>query len=477
MKFHSTFIRFSSLVHGSSLKIKAISRVEEEHTRECKADLLKVQRNLDPTLRPLQRAKEYKRALNAVKLDRLFAKPFLGAMEGHCDGVVSLAKSPTHLSVVLSGAADGEIRLWDVSSRHSLRVLRGHAGAVRGLSVTYDGRRCISCGDDGTVRVWLMPSPALGEMFSSGGSVIPRQHALLVCDAKTGGAMRDVDCHWGKETFATAGDAVELWNEGRTEPAAKFSWGVDTVLSVRFNPIEPDVFASCGSDRSIALYDVRTQTPIRKLVMQNKSTKLSWNPMEAFNFTVANEDTNLYSFDMRKLTIATCVHKDFVSAVLDVDYSPTGREFVAGSYDRTVRIFDYNGGHSRDVYHLKRMQRVFCTRFSMDGTYVISGSDDMNVRVWKAEAGSQLGTLLPREKRTKQYRDALKNRFKHMPEIKRIARHQHVPKAIHKAQKLRRKMEGAVRKKKANRVEHGAANASLEEYRPARKERIISEVE
>jgi WD repeat and SOF domain-containing protein 1 len=82
---------------------------------------------------------------------------------------------------------------------------------------------------------------------------------------------------------------------------------------------------------------------------------------------VANEDTNLYSYDMRKLTIATCVHRDFVSAVMDVDYSPTGREFVAGSYDRTVRIFDYNGGHSRDVYHLKRMQRVFCTRFSMDG--------------------------------------------------------------------------------------------------------------
>ena len=54
------------------MKIKAISRVEEEHTRECKADLLKVQRNLDPTLRPLQRAKEYKRALNAVKLDWLF---------------------------------------------------------------------------------------------------------------------------------------------------------------------------------------------------------------------------------------------------------------------------------------------------------------------------------------------------------------------------------------------------------------------
>ena len=26
-----------------------------------------------------------------------------------------------------------------------------------------------------------------------------------------------------------------------------------------------------------------------------------------------------------------------------------GREFVAGSYDRTVRIFGFNGGHSREV--------------------------------------------------------------------------------------------------------------------------------
>ena len=42
---------------------------------------------------------------------------------------------------------------------------------------------------------------------------------------------------------------------------------------------------------------------------------------------------------------------------MDVDYSPTGREVVAGSYDRSVRIFAYNGGRSREVYHTKRMQR------------------------------------------------------------------------------------------------------------------------
>lgn len=49
----------------------------------------------------------------------------------------------------------------------------------------------------------------------------------------------------------------------------------------------------------------------------------------------ANEDCCLYTYDMRRLASASCVHQDFVSAVMDVDYSPTGREFVAGSYDRS----------------------------------------------------------------------------------------------------------------------------------------------
>lgn len=54
---------------------------------------------------------------------------------------------------------------------------------------------------------------------------------------------------------------------------------------MRFNPAEPDVFATTGSDRGIALYDLRSSTPIRKLVMQTRTNAIAWNPMEAFNFT------------------------------------------------------------------------------------------------------------------------------------------------------------------------------------------------
>ena len=48
---------------------------------------------------------------------------------------------------------------------------------------------------------------------------------------------------------------------------------------------------------------------LRKLVMQTRANSVAWNPMEAFNFTAASEDCNLYSYDMRKLASATCVHQ------------------------------------------------------------------------------------------------------------------------------------------------------------------------
>ncbi len=58
---------------------------------------------------------------------------------------------------------------------------------------------------------------------------------------------------------------------------------------------------------------------------------------------------SLYSFDIRYLQRPFNIHKDHVAAVIDVDYAPTGKEFVSGSYDKTVRIFSADKGHSRFV--------------------------------------------------------------------------------------------------------------------------------
>lgn len=101
------------------VKVKAICRNEKEYTKQTNSEIQKVQRapSVSPVLHPFQKAREYKRALNAVKLEKVFAKPFLKALDHHSDGVQVMAKNRFNLVDVLSGSADGEIILWNVAER------------------------------------------------------------------------------------------------------------------------------------------------------------------------------------------------------------------------------------------------------------------------------------------------------------------------------------------------------------------------
>ena len=233
---------------------------------------------------------------------------------------------------------------------------------------------------------------------------------------------------------------MDIWDHDRLEPVRSFNWGVDSIQSVRFNPVETRIISTTASDRTVSLYDIRMSTPLCKVVMTMRPNTTCWNPMEALNFVVANDDSNLYTFDMRNLSEPLNVHMDHLAAVLDVDYSPTGREFVSCSFDKTIRIFKFNSGRSREVYHTKRMQRIFSVKWSNDGHYIVSGSDEMNIRLWKAESAHKVGPLLPREKSALFYSKKLRSKFKHHPQVRRVLRHRHVPKAIYQQSKVRRVM-------------------------------------
>lgn len=81
-----------------------------------------------------------------------------------------------------------------------------------------------------------------------------------------------------------------------TEPTMSFEWGTETLHSVRYNQTETNILASCGSDRTIVLYDVRAGKPLTKLTMEMRSNTLAWNPMEAFVFTAVRPLPDLCTF-------------------------------------------------------------------------------------------------------------------------------------------------------------------------------------
>lgn len=84
------------------------------------------------------------------------------------------------------------------------------------------------------------------------------------------------------------------------------------------------------------------------------------------------------------------------------------------------------------------MQRVFSVCFTTDLRYILSGSDDTNIRLWRANALERAGVKSSRERSKLNYDEKLKERYKYMPEVRRIARHRHLPKVVKKAQEIKR---------------------------------------
>jgi WD repeat and SOF domain-containing protein 1 len=457
---HSCLNRHLVKVNREPMKIKTISRTEEDYLRKTTHDINKVQRNRDPSVHPFEKEREYTRALTAVKLDRIFAKPFVGALDGHRDGIHCMSSIRSNIVPFISGACDGELRVWDLQTRKTAWNTIAHTGFVRGIAPDISGFTFFTCGDDKIIKHWsLQPSDT--------------EKIEPIALFQSAGALTAIDHHWVDPQFATSGDALSVWDPTRANPIHTFQWGAHSILSVKYNPAEASLLASTGNDRSICLYDLRASVPMRKFMLPMNSNKIAWNPREPMNFVVANEDYNCYTFDMRNLSKALMIHKDHVSAVMDIAFSPTGREFVSGGYDRTIRIFGSSSGRSREVYHTKRMQRVFSVGFTSDAEYVLSGSDDTNIRIWKAQASESIGVDASRSERKKNYLNSLKKRYSHMPEIRRIAQDKKLPKGIKKAKAIMHIQKESEHRKIENRMNN--SKAGVVTVAPEKERKIVKE--
>ena len=257
-----------------------------------------------------------------------------------------MAKDPESLQRFSSGSGDGVIKVWDLTSREEIWNTQAHEGIVKGMCWTKD-KKLLSCASDKSIKLFDPYTTVAGS---------PPQATYLGQTAFTG-----ISHHRSLPNFAASSSVISIYDLSRATaaPVETLHWptSTDTITTLAFNQIETSVLASAATDRSLVLYDLRTSSPLSKVTLALASNAISWNPMEAFNFAVGNEDHNIYIFDMRKLDRALNVLKDHVAAVMDVEFSPTGEELVSASYDRTVRLWDRAAGHSRDIYHTKRMQR------------------------------------------------------------------------------------------------------------------------
>jgi len=107
------------------------------------------------------------------------AKALNTSLAGLLAATLCLLLEPTHgLSQAVSTSADGTLRVWDLESGWSPRMLQGHTGRVSAVAVTPDGRHAISASVDHTLRVWNLENGEYRVGFTGEGPYLPLRRRI-----------------------------------------------------------------------------------------------------------------------------------------------------------------------------------------------------------------------------------------------------------------------------------------------------------
>lgn len=135
-------------------------------------------------------------------MEKIFAQPFIAALPGHSDGISCMAKCPIRLNKIISGAHDGEIRIWDIAERKTLISIYGHQQSVKGVTFSRDGQFFISSSSDKAIHLY-----DFAKVFESQSENIEPSIKFL-----SKYVVFNVDHCWDRNEFATAGQFVQVWS-------------------------------------------------------------------------------------------------------------------------------------------------------------------------------------------------------------------------------------------------------------------------
>jgi WD40 repeat protein len=154
------------------------------------------------------------------------------------------ALSPDGLTIATAEADETTVRVWSVGDGSLVRTIAGHEKTVQCVRFHHDGMRILSCGDDGTARLWSHDGALLrrfdaGEplrrcALSDDGSVLlatnatSRDAAAFVFDGATGALRTRQSLHRAQiRGLALSSDGTRALTCG-VDPMAR-AWPTDPV--------------------------------------------------------------------------------------------------------------------------------------------------------------------------------------------------------------------------------------------------------
>ncbi|GMF48116.1 unnamed protein product [Phytophthora fragariaefolia] len=227
--------------------------------------------------------------------------------------------------VVATSGKDQLAQLWKYSTETAklapVAALTGHLNSVDAVQVHASGKHVVTGSWDNTVRVWQAPSAS-----------------------EDAGEQRSAKKH--KKTASGAGAVSFQQLEAEIVLVGHTSY----VTGVAFRPTnsehDEDVVVSAGSDRTVRLWDLVTQSCSQSMVGNRAVSDLSVNANGLV--LTAHPDHCIRLWDPRAQQSGDSIvqrtfrsHKEWVSSVAwHPDSTSNEHLFVSGGYDGTAKVWD-----------------------------------------------------------------------------------------------------------------------------------------
>ncbi len=245
-------------------------------------------------------------------------------------------------------------------------VLQGES-PVKSVVFSPDGERVMSVGDDLALNAW---DAHAGHRVRAFGGLTSQVKSVV----------------WSPETDVLAAvfvdDTAEVLDSRTGGRLARCEAPVLGVLLIG----QAEWVLVRGDDGTVRIQDLRTHGEICSLEEPLTGIECVAVSPEAGRVALGGELGYCGIWDINDgRTVCTIKHGGHDSWIACVSFSPDGKKFVTGSWDRTVRVWDTETGECLAVF-MGHTGDVTDLAFSRDGKRIASASQDGTIRIWDLRA-------------------------------------------------------------------------------------------